>query len=162
MLFLSKILSGIRRGEKHLSAQRVFPLEAAKSGKILIRGVQFAIMLDGERGQMRVINQVAYCIALAQEPAKDFPMTLGGYNDAHTWLIQPALNAVGRFLQRHGPGVHSCAGGNSTEPTEDRPRQAYGFRAAQLRVPPVASGGVKFRKRVVRVEEEVAVDEYHL
>jgi len=60
--------------------------------------MQFTIMLNGQRSKMGIVNQVAYCIALAQEPAKDFPMLLCGNNDAHTWLIQPTLNAVGRFL----------------------------------------------------------------
>ena len=56
-------------------------------------------MLNCQRGKVGIVNQVAYCIAFAQESAKDFPMLLCGNNDAHTWLIQPALNAVGRFLR---------------------------------------------------------------
>jgi hypothetical protein len=54
--------------------QRVSPAEAGKSAEISVVRVQLALVLDGERGEVRVRSEVARDAELAEKMAKQLEM----------------------------------------------------------------------------------------
>src|SRR5437016_8361472 len=63
----------------------VSPFEAGKSGEVSLSGLQFAVVLHCQCGQMRVGYEIRGRIRLTQHPLKNTPMEIACLNDADAW-----------------------------------------------------------------------------
>jgi hypothetical protein len=88
-------------------------------------------------------------------------MLIGGGNDFDARLIEPALYPFGRFVERQWSLVQAGVGPNSHKRGKNLPAKADWICAAQLRVPPLSRRFVMGRKAVLRVEQQIDVDEDH-
>jgi len=99
----------------------VLPFESAKARKVGVGRVQHGIVLDRERREMGVGNQVAHRIPAAQHLLKNGPVLVGWLEDAHPRLVEPALHTLGGLLERERALVQSRIAADANESVQHRP-----------------------------------------
>src|SRR5512143_3325980 len=118
-------------------------------------------MLDGERGQVRVGYQICRGVPRVEHTLEDLPMLLRRMDHTYTRLVDPALHAVHRFLERQRPLMQPGICGDAHESRKNGPAQAYWGAPAELCVPPGSCRFVMGRTAVLGVEQNVRVNEDH-
>ena len=69
--------------------KRIFPAQSRKAREIAVRGAQDQAMLDGERGKVRILNQVGLNAGRGEEPAEYFAVPLGGLGNPGPFAAKP-------------------------------------------------------------------------
>ena len=63
---------------KSLPGKRIDPLQSRKSGEIPIRGVEYATIFHGERGELGICGRWAADLAFHEHAPKESPVTILG------------------------------------------------------------------------------------
>jgi hypothetical protein len=151
----------MRAGRSNREIERVLPLQAFEPGEICIGRAEGGVVFDGERRELGVGHEVGRGVALPEQALENRPMDLRGVHEADAGLVQPALHARHRLLQRERPAVQAGIGADADKGRQHRPAETDRIGAAELRVPPGARHGVVFGQAVLGVEQQVGVDEDH-
>ena len=124
--------------------------------------MEHAIVLDGESRQMRIGDKIAGRLAGAEHLLKEMPVLIGRLNDADTSLIEPTLHAENRLLQCEWALMQARVGADADERGQYWPAKRDRGLAAELFIPPGASGLMVFREAVLGIQENVGVEQDHL
>src|SRR5262249_43104034 len=82
------------------SGERVDPPDSAESGEIVVARAQLGTVLDRERRQVRVADQVAARAEWLEEIAEDGGMETGRLDHGGDRLGEPAVDQIERLLDR--------------------------------------------------------------
>lgn len=122
------------------------PLQTREAGKIPVRRHQFAAVLDCQRGQVGVRNQVGCCLSSGEHLLQNLPVAARRPDDARAGLIQPALDTGNGLIERQGMIKNPRIGADPDVGRQNGPAEADRSASGQLFVPPGT------RPPVVRVE----------
>lgn len=118
-------------------------------------------MFDGQGSQMRVGDHVARGADVLQELAQHVRVTPPGVDDGDLRLRQPADDQVQRLSAGQRRGDQGF-GAQPYEPQQDDSGQGHCLAAGQDSLETGARPVVPRRLFVVRVQQQVEVDELHL
>jgi hypothetical protein len=138
--FLAAAAFGMRGGSWF---QGIAPGQSRKAGKVFVGRDEFTTVLQGQRCQVSIGDEIGGCLSRKEQFLKYFPMLFRGMHDPNTRLIQPTLNSAGCFFQSERMLENSPVGGNPEERRDDRPTKTCGRTARKTLIPPFAGLGVK-------------------
>lgn len=116
-------------------------------------------MFEGERGEMRVGNEVGAPGRVGEQAGQNLAMALRRRRHPDRLTVQPALDLVPRRRDRRGPLEDPWIGHDAQEGRDALPRKPDLRRPVQLCVEPVACGSVLRKLGDPRVDEQVRVDQ---
>ena len=142
-----------------LSADRILPAESRESTEVSIRRSDAASVVDGERRELCVGNEVSGRRDLRDQLGQDLPKSLGGLRDPDRFAIEPLFDLLPCGADGFGPSEHAGIGDESKEGEQARPGKPHTRAAAQSIIEPLACDGVLLEVGDVRIDENIGVDE---
>lgn len=144
------------------SGKRILPAQARKPSEIAVRGAQQQPMLDGQRSQMGIGDQVGLHAGVREQRAENVAVAFRGLWNPRNLAIKPRGDLAPRF--RHGLGAleHPRVGDEAEKPEKAGPREADRRMAVQLRVEPGTCAFMLGKRSDVSIDQDVGVDQDHL
>ena len=79
--------------------KRVFPPETGKPGKITVRRAQQESVLDGQRGQVGVGNEIGRDALAGKQSGENLQVAFCGLRDPDRWTIKPFIDLPPGFIE---------------------------------------------------------------
>ena len=133
--------------------QRVLPTQFLKPTKVAVSGAQQQPMLDGQRRQVGVRDQVCLYTGGSQERFQNIGVPLGRLWNPDRVGFEPGADLAPSFGCGRGALEHARVRDNAQKGQEAWPRQTYGPAATQFCVKPIA------RLCMLRKGVNVGIDE---
>src|SRR5579862_630999 len=143
------------------AGDRIEPPQAGEPEEIRVGGVEDGIVLDGERGDLRVRHEIARRAERLQQPKDLFNLAEEGFQNPRDGLSQPGANMCRRFRGSHRRLKYAGVRRDADETEYHHRRQADRLVPRQTLLPPRRRFLVKGGVGVVRVDQEVDIGDNH-
>ena len=117
-------------------------------------------MFDGERGKLRVSDEVAADIQLIDQLSEDLGGPLRCFRDPAAGRHQPIRDMKPGFARGEGPGEYPRMGRDAEKGTNGWPRQRNAAWTGKGPTDPIRAWSVMTRAPVDRVEQDVRVKKH--
>ena len=121
----------------------------------------FGLFLDGQGGYVSVGCHVSRRSQLFQKMEEDDGKVFSWFEDNDGRLVQPASHASRCLGDGHGVFQDAGVGHETNETAHHDPGNPDGFSVIDFNFPPILCGNVLWSGRVVGVNEEVDIRDYH-
>lgn len=118
-------------------------------------------MLERERREMGIVDQVAGSARGGEEPVENVEMTRRGLDERCARTLEPPAHNSDRILGCKRPREHGTVSGEAQEREQHDPREPDGLASAESGIEPIASLIVARRTLADCVQEDIGVDEEH-
>ena len=118
-------------------------------------------MLDRKRGKSRVHNERPNGLAVIHQLSQNVPMTIAWFKDSRDRLVKPRRNCRVRFGDREWALECARIGGDPEECPERQPRKPNKLGARERRFESRPARFVLLRLRMIRIQQQIGVDEHH-
>lgn len=142
--------------------QRVVPSESGKAREVPVGRTEQEAVLNGECGEVRVLDQIPPYRAVGQQARKDLDMPIARLRDRCTLAIHPRTD----LLPGVGDGFRlledARVGDYAQERQQAWPGQTDRSASAELPIRPFARCAMLEKRCDVGVDQNIGVDQNHL
>ena len=117
-------MAGLGGGGVGLGGERVDGSEAGEAGEIAVIRCEGGTVVDSNRRELGVGDQVAFGLPIDDGFAPQFPEIVRGLEQYQAWHVQPAFDDVARFDGREVAARKFCIGAYAEEGCDRLPWHA--------------------------------------
>jgi len=147
-------VSGLRR-----SGKRILESKPREAREVAVRRCQHQAVLDGERGQMCVRNQIRARGRLDKQSAEHLSVSFRRRGNPNRFAVEPFLDLMPCRATRRGPLEDTRVRDQAEEGEQTGPGQPHPCGAVQSLIEPGTRALVLIEVLNMRVDQEVRVNE---